>query len=71
MWWLRSCPRCGGDLHSWDGMSPQEAACLQCGRTVKLVPGVAPSLLRPEVDNAPPAREKSAEKQLEAVGAGR
>jgi len=30
-WWLRSCPRCNGDLHR-DAYSERDAiVCLQCG----------------------------------------
>ena len=30
-WWLRSCPRCGGDLYQEADSERDDIACLQCG----------------------------------------
>jgi hypothetical protein len=32
MFWLKGCPRCGGDLYRDRDIYGQFVACLQCGR---------------------------------------
>lgn len=34
MWRLRSCPRCGGDLHTERYVGSIDIACLQCGHVL-------------------------------------
>ncbi|MBI2007425.1 MAG: hypothetical protein HYS83_01865 [Candidatus Blackburnbacteria bacterium] len=35
MYWLKGCPRCGGDLfEAWDPFAGKLIACLQCGHTL-------------------------------------
>jgi transcription initiation factor TFIIIB Brf1 subunit/transcription initiation factor TFIIB len=33
-WWLRSCPRCGGDLYEDVYSKGEDFVCLQCGLTL-------------------------------------
>lgn len=32
MFWLKGCPKCGGDLHDEKDIHGFYVACLQCGR---------------------------------------
>ena len=32
MFWLKSCPRCHGDLHDINDVGDHYISCLQCGR---------------------------------------
>jgi len=32
MWWLRACPRCGGDLFEDSGERPAVVKCFMCSR---------------------------------------
>ena len=32
MYWLKACPKCGGDLHEAKDQFGRYIACLQCGR---------------------------------------
>ncbi len=34
MIWLKSCYKCGGDLHAFRDMYGSYVSCLQCGREV-------------------------------------
>jgi len=31
MWWLKTCPRCGGDVFAEPGRRSWAEECLQCG----------------------------------------
>lgn len=31
MWWLKTCPRCGGDVYVEPGRRSWAEECLQCG----------------------------------------
>lgn len=32
MYWLKACPKCGGDLHDAKDQFGRYIACMQCGR---------------------------------------
>ena len=32
MYWLKACPKCGGDLHEGKDQFGRYKACMQCGR---------------------------------------
>ena len=32
MFWLKACPRCGGDLHEIKDLGATYVSCLQCGQ---------------------------------------
>ncbi|HEY8491608.1 MAG TPA: hypothetical protein VIO14_11505 [Dehalococcoidia bacterium] len=34
MFWLKSCPKCGGDLYAETRDASAEITCLQCGNVV-------------------------------------
>jgi transcription initiation factor TFIIIB Brf1 subunit/transcription initiation factor TFIIB len=50
MFWLKSCPKCHGDLHDVQEVGERYISCLQCGRVVtdaSLKAQVLESNLRP------------------------
>jgi hypothetical protein len=65
MWWLKSCPRCGGDMNEDSDQYGHYIACIQCGHYLTEAEEVVLKYRSKSTSD----RRKVAPRQ--AVGAGR
>ena len=52
MFWLKGCPRCGGDLYRDEDIYGEHVTCLQCGRHLNVVEAVVPGKAEAAPDRA-------------------